>query len=81
MPSGYSSIIGNTLSPRPLLNTSISVSPETRNFKKLTRLYLQVWKTLSGASGKCLVELGKPYKETCDGDQVEKVDSGRAIGD
>ena len=36
---------------------------------------------LSGASGKCLVELGKPYKETCDGDQVEKVDSGRAIGD
>ena len=38
------------------------------------------FRRLSGASGKCLVELGKPYKETCDGDQVEKVDSGRAIG-
>jgi len=36
---------------------------------------------LSGASGKSLVELGKPYKETCDGDQVEKVAGGRAVGD
>jgi hypothetical protein len=36
---------------------------------------------LSGASGKSLVELGKPYKETCDGYQVEKVDYGRAGGD
>jgi len=50
MPSGYSSIIGKTLLPRPLLNTSISVSPETRNFKKLTFLYLQVWKTLSNTT-------------------------------
>ena len=37
--------------------------------------------TLSGASGKSLVELGNPYKETCDGAQVEKVDCGRAVGD
>ena len=36
---------------------------------------------LSGASGKSLVESGKSYKETCDGDQVEKVDGGRAVGD
>jgi hypothetical protein len=35
---------------------------------------------LSGASGKSLVELDKPDKETCDGDYVEKVDCGRAVG-